>query len=529
MEMTWQSIERYLRRWGRRLRLVESVAWALWGAAIGLGAGLLLAIAARLWPLLTARQLTWIAAILTASGIVLTVAAAWLRPRSPDRLAHIFDRRFALAQRLTTATELAQGRLHTTPALSDVQREDTLACAAQVDPQAELPFHVSPLASALTVVLLAGLIFTLWLPNPQEVVLQQQAATRAEIEEQIEELEDLKERIAEEDSLTEAEREALLEELEKTIAALEDGRVEPNEAVAALSEAERSLAELQDPGAEAVEAGLDAAADAMADSDLTRDVADALQGNDYAKAADALEAYAGEEGEELTREQELELAQELQEAADALSDKDPDLSDALKSAAEAIEQGEIAEAREALRDAAAQMAESGSRVESQEAVEEALAQLQEGRDEIAEASGSESTGQPAASAPEMDPGTQPGDGTDGEGTGTGGNGGDGGDGSGTQPQPGHSEDSGTGAPYDELYVPERIGEEGDEVDLGREGEDGPPVESGPLPAPTGGTSNVPYREVYAEYAERASSALEGSYIPLGMKGYVRDYFSSLEP
>ena len=38
-----------------------------------------------------------------------------------------------------------------------------------------------------------------------------------------------------------------------------------------------------------------------------------------------------------------------------------------------------------------------------------------------------------------------------------------------------------------------------------------------------------YREVYADYAAQAGAALEGSYIPLGLKQYVRDYFSSLEP
>jgi hypothetical protein len=40
---------------------------------------------------------------------------------------------------------------------------------------------------------------------------------------------------------------------------------------------------------------------------------------------------------------------------------------------------------------------------------------------------------------------------------------------------------------------------------------------------------VPYREVYADYSEEAGAALDSSYIPLGMKRYVRDYFSSLEP
>lgn len=100
---------------------------------------------------------------------------------------------------------------------------------------------------------------------------------------------------------------------------------------------------------------------------------------------------------------------------------------------------------------------------------------------------------------------------------------------GQQAQPGHHEDAGTGAPYDEVYVPFRFEEEGTGLDLGREGDEGPLMGDTPLPAPEGGRPNVPYREVYAEYAEQAGSALEGGYIPLGLKQYVRDYFSSLEP
>jgi hypothetical protein len=78
-------------------------------------------------------------------------------------------------------------------------------------------------------------------------------------------------------------------------------------------------------------------------------------------------------------------------------------------------------------------------------------------------------------------------------------------------------------------VPYRFDEEGSGLDVGREGGEGLPAGDIPLPAPEGGRTNVPYREVYAEYATQAGVALEGSYIPLGMKQYVRDYFSSLEP
>ena len=46
----------HLRRWGLRLRLVESLSWGPWGGAVGLLLGLLIALAARLWPLLLSRQ-----------------------------------------------------------------------------------------------------------------------------------------------------------------------------------------------------------------------------------------------------------------------------------------------------------------------------------------------------------------------------------------------------------------------------------------------------------------------------------------
>ncbi|MDT8307459.1 MAG: hypothetical protein RRC07_16120, partial [Anaerolineae bacterium] len=42
-------------------------------------------------------------------------------------------------------------------------------------------------------------------------------------------------------------------------------------------------------------------------------------------------------------------------------------------------------------------------------------------------------------------------------------------------------------------------------------------------------SVVPYQRVFGEYRDAAYQALDDEYIPLGMKSYVRDYFSSLEP
>ena len=42
-------------------------------------------------------------------------------------------------------------------------------------------------------------------------------------------------------------------------------------------------------------------------------------------------------------------------------------------------------------------------------------------------------------------------------------------------------------------------------------------------------SIVPYDQVFGDYRDSANEALADDYIPLGLKGTIRDYFSSLEP
>jgi len=516
-----------LRRWGLRLRLAESLVWGPWGAAAGLGAGLALALAARLWPLLVARWLGVVAGLLALLGAMAGLAAVWVRPRSLFRLARIFDRRFGLAERLTTAVEIGTGRLRATVPMAQAQLADALDAARRVDPSVALPLRASRRALLACGALATALVLSIWLPNPQEEVLVRRAAARTAIEEQVERLAQAREDVAQAEGLTEEEREMLSQALAEAMAALDRGvdagRATPEEAMAALSEAEQALADLQDPGAAGVRAGLERAAGEMADSELTRDIAQALARGDYQAAAQALAAYSSTDGRSLTREEELDLARQLAQAAEALSAGEPDTAERLAQAAEAIERGDAAEAREAIREAARGMEEAGDRVQRQETVEGTLAQLQEGRDRIARAAGSEpgaaeSPGQGGAGqGMAQAPGQQGGQGAGQEA------------GGGQQAQPGHHEDAGTGAPYDELYVPGRFDEDGLGVDVGREGGDGAPVGDVPLPVAEAGEASVPYREVYAGYAAQAGTALEGSYIPLGLKQYVRDYFSSLEP
>lgn len=382
-----RQLRRHLFRWNLRLRLAESLTWGPWGAATGLGLGLTLALAARLWPLLMARWVGVLAGALTLAGVMAGLTVVWVRPRGLTRLAAMFDRRLMLAERLATAVEIGIGRLRAVPAMADAQLSDALSAARRVEATTLLPLRASRRALIAFLVLAAALVVLLWLPNPQEDLLLQRAAVRAAIEEQIEELEALQEEVAQTEKLTEAERRALLQALEEALAGLAEGQATPEEAVAALSEAEQALAELQDPGAAGARAGLERAAEGMSDSELTHEIADALASGDYERAAEALAAFGSEDGVMLTREQELELARELAQAADALAESDPALAEELARAAEAIERGEIGDAREAIGEAARRMGETGERVERQETVEGTLAELQEGREQIAQAGG----------------------------------------------------------------------------------------------------------------------------------------------
>jgi hypothetical protein len=506
----------YLRRWGLWLRLRDSLAWSAWGLVAGLALALALALAARIWPLLTQRPLLLITAALALSATLGGMIAAWLRPRSRHRLARILDLRLGLAERLSTALEIDRRKLRAAPAMAAAQRADTLSAMSRVDIRAALPLQIPRRASLAALALALVLTASLLLPNPQEGVLAQRRALRQALEEQTEQLETLREEIEQSGALTPQERAALLEALEEAIAALQEGNITPEEAVAVLANTERALSALQDPDAATLRAGLERAAAEMSDSALTQEIADLLAQGDYAAAAAALAAFAGEKGQALTREEELELAEQLAQAAQALADSNPELAEQLAQAAQAIQQGDIAQARQLIRQAAGQLAGAGQRVERQQAVEGALNALQEGREQVAQAGG-----QPAAGGQLAGPGQQGGQGqgqTGGQQAGPG-----------QQINPGHSEDSGTGAPYDSVYVPVRVGDEGIKLNIGRPGEDGLPTGDTPIPLPAGGLAGVPYQEVYAVYAGQAYAALESSYVPLGMRQYVRDYFSSLEP
>ena len=83
--------------------------------------------------------------------------------------------------------------------------------------------------------------------------------------------------------------------------------------------------------------------------------------------------------------------------------------------------------------------------------------------------------------------------------------------------------SGIFAPFDRLGTigdPSYIAGSGGDGQTSQGNNQGPGIDPG---------SYVPYSEVYADFYNYALTSLDRSYVPLSVKDFVRDYFSSLDP
>jgi hypothetical protein len=509
-------------------RMQRAVVWALRGATAGLFLAVILAILSRLFPLFSLGSLFLLNLIIVFLCASIAFGLSVLRPPSLLQTARVVDYRLTLRERLSTALAVHAGTVHTSPPMAAAQLADAVRVAARIEAGLAFPWRVPRRELWIALLLAAVLIVSYVVPNPMEAVWQQRAVARQAIAEQVAELEALRAEIEANQALSAEQREALLQELDELIRDLEEGNLSREEAVARLSESEQRLMALRQEDAAAQQVGLEEAARTWQDSDLTDEIAEAIQRGDYQAAAEELAQYATPEGEPLTREEELALADELAQAAEALAESNPELAEKLNEAAEALRRGDVEAARQAIADASEQLAQAGQRIAGQEAVEEALSAVQEGRQEVAQAGqGAEQgqQGQPGA-------GQQQAQGQAGTGSGEGESAGQEGQaqaGEGPIPQadrPGQEGES----EYEPVYVPQRLGEgegESEQVNLPGEGEG--PYRDTPRDVDEEGQALVPYDQVYGDYSRAAAEALEGSYIPLGIKEYVREYFSALEP
>jgi hypothetical protein len=112
-----------------------------------------------------------------------------------------------------------------------------------------------------------------------------------------------------------------------------------------------------------------------------------LLDEDYVQAAEVLEDLSNDLDQQLTRPQELELARRLGGAAAALAQSNPELAGQLVQAAESIQDGDIAAARQGLDQASRTVGQTGQRVAASRAAESAAGQVASSGQEVAQAGG----------------------------------------------------------------------------------------------------------------------------------------------
>lgn len=510
-----------LRRWDGRLRQQQLLRGIPRGLLIGLLVALAVALLGRARPLLTSGELALLALAAALVGLSAAGLIIMLRRRSLAEQARFADRQFGLRERMTAAVEIQSGRLVVDEDIARRQLADAVTAASTVDPARGMPLKARlndwlPVLAAL--ILLAIL---LRLPNPQEAILLERRATAEAIEEQAQSLQELAGEIAANENLTAEQQEALQRPLEEALAALDEPGVSREEAVAALSEAEAELrslsrefdnAELRDALAEAA-AGLDA-------SGATSDLAEALQSGQIGQAATAAGALA-DSLDSLSAEERAALAEQLAEAAAGLQAVDPQLSEALDRAAEALAAGNTAAAQDALNNAASALGERGQATAAAEQAGSAADRLEQSRGETAQSGSGEQSGGGAGSAQgEGQTGGTPGSQNGAQGGQQGGVGGA----------------SEGGGHVENVFVPAPVDLEGEGQDLELETQClSNPEACGPLggqtPSGTGapGGNLVPYDQVFGDYRDAAFEALDGGSIPVNLQNIIRDYFSALEP
>ena len=81
-----------------------------------------------------------------------------------------------------------------------------------------------------------------------------------------------------------------------------------------------------------------------------------------------------------------------------------------------------------------------------------------------------------------------------------------------------------------IFAPfDRIGQPGDPSYVAGSGGNGQVTQGNQQGAGVDPGSYVNYQKVYSEFADFAQLTLDRGYLPLSVRDYVRDYFSSLDP
>lgn len=380
------ALHHLIRAWNRRVRLQWLVLWLPRSLLPGLIVGVALLLLAYRQPVMPVGQIMTLVAALVGAGIALLLLLVALWPRPVLVSARRFDQLFGLDERVSTALELIDGRIHTNDDLQRHQLSDTQARAQTIAASDYIPLRWDWRAWIAVVLLLVMTIVLIAL-MPDYQIEDGAGAVDGPREVSLADEEDLKrltEEVAADANLSEAEREQLLEELERATDVLQNPDASPEEAMAALSEVESALQErLEEMQAdmEAQRQSLAEAAEALREMSANPPeeggAADAIDQVQTQDPSPLLEQMSEDMAAGMDEVDPQAMAEALEQAAQALEQTNPQAAEALRDAAEALRDGDTQAAQDAMQRAQESLGQQ----------QQSLAQQQQSGDNLSEALG----------------------------------------------------------------------------------------------------------------------------------------------
>lgn len=318
------------------------IAWfvgaLLRGIAIGLAAITAWAAIAALTPVSPPSPAIAIGVL--GAGLALGAIHGWLVWPSRAQTVRMLDQTFGLRERMVSSFE----RTHTTNRISRIQLADAANTFDDIAPEIPRSTWV-PVREVMLCLLLAGTLVTIILMGiSSRPVAPLSAAPVPQF-------------------LQASERMAVREQ-----------PVQSPPVSDAPSDSQASIADIQERGRNSQQAreDLGTLGEALESYPVTKPAADAIASEQYDEAANLLRT-AAESASTMNQAERNAMADDLDQAADQMSDDNPALAQATRDTAKALrEGGPVAE--EALNDLADQVEETGNSVESQESLAQELDQ-----------------------------------------------------------------------------------------------------------------------------------------------------------
>jgi hypothetical protein len=484
-----------LHPWRKRLWIQQTLRWT--------ENGIIISIICVCFLLLISRFIPWATASYWAIGIAIgfllcTIGAAlWYRP-SFARSAHYIDTQLVLHDRMSTAWEL---RDNSTP-ISVLQRRDALRQLSKHTPTATISLWPGRIRLLIFGIATIALVVLLLIPNPMNIVLQQQAAFQARLNRQITAINQARRVIDNQTAISAQERALIDKILREALARLQQSSSQ-EQAQQSLAEAQSKLNQLSDPQAsQKAQARANASSSLQNSSNVNlSNTGKALASGD-SKALDSSLQNLASQLNNLTPAQRTQLAQQIERAANK-AQNNPQLSSALHQLAKAVADGsrsEVSDATKTLESAAVQDSVNQA---SNDSINQASQSLQNAANALASTTDN-SNGQIASQTQTPGQGQSPGQ-TKAPGQGQGISG-----------QGGQNNTNNNSGKNEQVFVPGQVSSGTSHISI--DGSTGT-VQSG---------NPVPYSQVIAQYSQMAHDAINNSNIPPDLKNLIQDYFNSLE-